>query len=291
MLYQDIPQVDYAIIGGSGTWACEFPDDLGMAEIKILSSDMEFETPYGRTVPFKWIRIDGSITADGKAREFLTVPFHGFHGLAPHNNPSEQVFWVFQQAGVKYILAEGSGGAVNHLLEPGDVIIPSDFIDFTKRRSHIAEFTPKILRMRDPICNDLSLILYNQAKLDFKRVFRRGIYGVPEAPRFESVAEINMFRDAHVDICAHTLVPEVYLARAIGACYAGLYIISNYAEGIITNWDGDQIFDIYKDCALTIGRIMVKSIANIGKEKKCACQSYCIEVPQRINQRIHQTDC
>ncbi len=37
------------------------------------------------------------------------------------------------------------------------------------------------------------------------------------------------------------MVPEVYLARAIGACYAGLYIVSNYGEGLITNWEGNSI--------------------------------------------------
>ncbi len=290
MLCREIPKVDYAIIGGSGTWACEFPEDIKLDGVKVLEKDMKFETPYGETVPFKLCSIDGSLTKDGKERQFLTVPFHGWHGLAPNNTPSEQVFWVLKEAGVKFVLAEGSGGGINHLLEPGDIIIPNDFIDLTKRRSHIAEFAHKIIRTKDPICPELNSLLYKNAQKEFKRVFRRGTYCTTEAPRFESAAEVQMLKNAHVDITGHTMIPEVYLARAIGACYAALYIISNYAEGLITNWEGDSIFDWYNQCAIPIGKIMLNSLAAIETEKKCLCSTYCTDVPQRIHNRISADD-
>jgi 5'-methylthioadenosine phosphorylase len=287
MLTNSIPKVEFAIIGGSGTWDCEFPEDIGIPGVSVLESEMEFETPYGRTVAFKHCKLDGSLTSDGHERTFLTVPFHGFHGLAPHNNPSEQIFWVFKEAGVKFILAEGSGGSINPLAEPGDIIIPHDFIDMTKRRSHIAEFTNKIIRVKDPLCPDLRSSLYHNASGEYRRVFRRGVYATTEAPRFETASEIQMLRDARADITGHTMVPEVYLARAIGACYAGLYIVSNFAEGMVSEWEGDTIFDWYSECALPIGRIMLKTLANIVTDRKCACMSYRTEVPTKINKRIH----
>ena len=39
---------------------------------------------------------------------------------------------------------------------------------------------------------------------------------------FESPAEIAML-NGHADIVGQSICPEVYLAREIGACYAGLY--------------------------------------------------------------------
>lgn len=287
MIYKEIPQVQYAIIGGSGTWACEFPEDIALDKVTVLKRDMEFETPFGTTVPFKLCSIDGSMTIDGKERQFLTVPFHGWHGLEPYNTPSEQVFWVFKEAGVKNILVEGSGGGVNHLLDPGDIIIPTDFIDFTKRRSHISAFTNKILRMKDPLCPSLHSILYENAIKEYKRAFQRGVYANTEAPRFESATEIQFYSHAGADIVGHTMIPEVYLSRAIGACYAGLYIISNHAEGLVTNWKGSSIFDWYRQCALPIGRIMLRSLAQIPTEKNCECTSYRTDVPNRINERIN----
>lgn len=111
---------------------------------------MEFETPFGTTVPMKLFEISADITADHKKHVVLDMPFHGWFGLSPYlDTPSERVFWVLQRAGVKWILADGSGGGINPLLDPGDVIIPDDLIDQTKRVSYLSKFTDKIVRMRD----------------------------------------------------------------------------------------------------------------------------------------------
>jgi len=288
MIVKEIPKVDYAIIGGSGTWAGEFPENTGLNGITVLQRDMEFETPFGKSMPMKLFEIDSALTADSKPRQVLTVPFHGYHGLSPYNTPSEQVFWVFRQAGVKFIIAEGSGGSINPLLDPGDIIIPHDIIDMTKRPSNIHRFTNSIVRMREPLCPDLRALLYKYAREEYPRVFPRGVYVNTEPPRFETAAEIRMLRAAGADITGHTLVAEAYLARAIGACYASAYIISNYAEGVEdTSWIGSSIFDYYRDCAEKIGRITVRTIAAISPEdKKCTCMENLIEVPGEVKKRI-----
>lgn len=286
----EIPQVEYAIIGGSGTWAGEFPEATGFQGVSVVQADMEFDTPFGTTMAMKLLELSGDVTADGKPRRLLTVPFHGFHGLAPYNTPSEQIFWVFQQAGVKYIVAEGSGGSINPLLDPGDIIVPHDFCDFTKRPTNIHRFTPNIVRMCEPLCTDLRKILFEKAKEEYPRVFSRGVYANTEPPRFETATEIKMLADARCDITGHTIVPEVYLSRAIGACYASLYLVSNFAEGVEDpSWRGDSIFDHYRDSADKIGRVTLGAIAAINPaEKKCRCKEYMIEVPSNVKDRISE---
>ena len=129
-----------------------------------------------------------------------------------------------------------------------------------------------ITRMRDIICPDLHDILVEEALKDFRRVSRRGVYAVSEGPRFESAAEVRMQRDAHCDICGQTMMPEAALARAIGAHYASIYLISNYAEGINPDWE-KTIHAIYEETAPKIGRIMIRAIAAIDPEKiECHCQ-------------------
>lgn len=44
MIMKEIPKVRYAVIGGSGTWAGEYPENTGIEGIRILQRDMEFET-------------------------------------------------------------------------------------------------------------------------------------------------------------------------------------------------------------------------------------------------------
>ena len=101
MICKEIPKTMYCHIGGSGTWGCEFPEDLNMEGITLLKRDMEFETPFGVTACMKLYEMDASITADHKPRQVLYVPFHGWKGLSPYNDtPSERIFWALREAGV-----------------------------------------------------------------------------------------------------------------------------------------------------------------------------------------------
>lgn len=287
MIKKEIPHAEYAHMGGSGTWGGDFPENAGIPGVKILESDMEFETPFGTTVPLMLFEIPAEMTADHKPHVVLDIPFHGIFGLSPYDErPVERVFWVMQQAGVKYIVADGSGGGINPLLDPGDVIIPDDLIDHTKRHFEISRFTDKIVRMRDVVCPDLSKILYNEALKEYPRVFGRGTYSVDEPPRFETKAEIQRLYNEHADICGHTMMPEAALARAIGACYAGIYLVSNSAEGINPDWKR-PIFDFYAECAPKFGRIIINTLAAINPEtKECHCLDNLMEVPGAVQTRI-----
>ena len=288
MIRTDIPRADYAHMGGSGTWGGDFPYNTGIEGVKVLERDMEFETPFGTTVPMMLFEIPAEMTADHKPHTVLDIPFHGWFGLSPyHETFPERVFWVLQRAGVKYIVADGSGGGINPLLDPGDVIIPDDLIDQTKRVSYIGKFTNKIVRMRDIVCPDLAKILYEEALKEYPRVFDRGTYAVDEAPRFETKAEIHRLYDQHCDICGHTMMPEAALARAIGACYAAIYLISNSAEGINPNWKR-PIFDLYHECADKFGRIVIRTLAAINpEEKECRCLDNLLPVPGDVETRMN----
>ncbi len=279
-----IPKVDYAYIGGSGTWAGKFPLDTKLEGVELLEDNLVFKTPYGETVPLKLIKLDKDITKNHQDRLLLSVGFHGWHSADEPSGGPEQIFWTFLQAGVKNIVVEGSGGGINPLLDPGDIIIPNDFIDF-KKVPTTAIVPNKIVRMLNPLCPNLRQVLYEEAiKEGFTQVFNRGIYSSSQGPRFESAAEIKMLYNAHADIAGVTLVPEVYYARLIGACIGSLYIISNYAEGMTGDWQGESIFDIYKDCAPKIGRIMLRTIANID-EKNCNCAKYVTDIDSRVKEK------
>ncbi len=263
MICTEIPQVEFAHIGGSGTWGCEFPEDLNFEGVKVLQKGMEFETPFGVTCPMKLLELDASITVDHKPRKVFFIPFHGWLTESPFDECySERVFWVLQRAGVKFVLADGSGGGVNPLMEPGDIICPTDLIDYTKRISYLEKFNPCVTRMLNIVSKDLQKCLYTEAKKDYERVFRNGVYGVMEGPRFETAAEIRMVYDQHVDIVGQTMMPEAALARAIGALYAPLYLVSNFAEGINPDWE-EPIHDIYERTAPITGRVMLRAMASI----------------------------
>lgn len=264
-----IPQAPLALIGGSSTLSIQIPEDLGLDYVNVLERDMIFTTPFGDSPAFKLVEIKG----EQGTRQLLTCRMHGWRRGIPRRTASQQVFWVLAQAGVKKILAEGGVGAVNHLLDPRDIVIPHDYIDVSMRKDVNLD-DRYLLVMRQALCPSLSRFLSKKAKELWTagRVFNRGIYVNTDGRHFESPAEVNLYRIGAGDVIGQSLCPEVYLAREIGACYAGLYMVVNYAEGIVTPWTHQELAEIYYNQSLEVGRLLFASLRDLPWEDQCECR-------------------
>ena len=266
MTEQNIPLTDFGVCGGSGTLSFEFPAGLEDDRIEILAEGLEWDTPFGPSPIFTHFGIDGP---HGR-REALAVRMHGWRRGVRRADASLQVFWVFEQAGVKKVLADGGVGSVNRLLDPRDVIVPDDFLDLSARQD-IYVRGDHLLIMRDPVCPVLHGGLADAAADAFPRVFRRGVYAVTDGPRFESVAEVAHIAQAGADVIGQSFAPEVFLARDIGACYAGIYLVVNYAEGVVKEWEHGELKDIFFDESETVSRCVLDVLSETDLAAPCGC--------------------
>ena len=264
MAEQQIPAASYAVIGGSGTLSSDFPRASTADDVEILADGLHFTTPYGESPAFRLFSVAG--------RRVLTCRMHGWRSGVTRANASRQVFWVLREAGVTRILSEGGVGTVNPLLDPRDFLIPDDYLDLSVRKDVMLDGR-YLLVMRDALCAELRQTLIEETKKRYTgRVFDRGIYAVTDGRHFESPAEIAMMQ-GHADIVGQSLAPEVYLAREIGACYAGLYFVVNYGEGI-RPWSHDTLEQIFYDDAPMIGDILLATIRSVSAEEtSCPCRS------------------
>jgi 5'-methylthioadenosine phosphorylase len=129
--------------------------------------------------------------------------------------------------------------------------------------------------MRQPICAELAGHLYAGASAEFSRVFKRGTYLVTDGPRFESIAEIDYMKRLGGDVIGQSLAPEVFLARDIGACYAGIYIVVNYGEGIVREWEHSELKAVFFDESETIARIVLDAVADADlTQGACRCAEF-----------------
>ncbi|XER11566.1 Purine nucleoside phosphorylase [Sporomusa aerivorans] len=257
-----LPQAEIAIIGGSGTLSLDFPAALNRQDVEILQHEMVFDTPYGQTPPFLLFRLGD--------KKVLTCRMHGWRQGTSRADASRQIFWLFREAGVKKILAEGGVGTVNHLLDTRDVVIASDYIDQSMRKDVGLE-GHYLLIMRQALCPHLRQILITAAETrPLHRVFRRGVYAVTDGRHFESPAEVAMLK-GQADIIGQSLCPEVYLAREIGACYAGLYTVVNYGEGVVKDWEHSELSQIFYEDADKIGHILLDAVSRMDIEQTCGC--------------------
>lgn len=255
-----IPIADIAFIGGSSTYSMNFPQDLG---IKLEDAGF-YETPYGLSPEFKIFKI--------KEKRVLTCKMHGWRKGLDRAVASLQVFYVLKQAGVKKVITEGGVGSIHINVEPGSIVLPDDFIDQTVRKD-LSLSNDYLLIMREPVCPVLTGTLKSSIKKTSCKMYEDSTYVCTDGRRFESKAEVKMFYKFGGDIIGQSLVPEIYLAREIGACFASVQLVVNYAEGVVEEWDYELFKDMFFYKSKDVGEIIIDAIGNLS-DKNCRCAQY-----------------
>lgn len=263
-----VPGATLAVIGGSSTLSIPFPQGLDAVDVEVLEEGIVFATPWGDSPAFTRFSLED--------RQVLTCRMHGWRQGVTRADASRQVFWVFQQAGVRKIVAEGGVGSVSPLLDLKDLVVPTDYIDYSVRKD-VGLGGPFLGIMRQPTCPHLRQALVDAArevawqKRD-RRVFSHGTYAVTDGRHFESVAEVQMMRQAGADIVGQSMAPEVYLAREIGACYARVDMVVNYGEGVVRDWRHEDLSDIFYGESRVIGKIVLDALRHAdADDSSCGC--------------------
>lgn len=206
-----------AIIGGTGVYSAGH----NKREEKV-------KTIYGQ-VNLDILNIEGE--------DIVFLARHGkSHSVPPHLINYRANMMALKEVGVNYIYATAAVGSCNDNYAPGDVVIITDFIDYTKVRP-VTFFEGgnepvKHVDMSDPYCKNMREKFTREAKnmdLDIKG---NAVYASTEGPRFETASEIKMFKRSGCDVVGMTTVPEVVLAKELGMCYATIGIITNWCTGI-----------------------------------------------------------
>lgn len=255
-----------AIIGGTGIYNPDILQDL-----RTVVQDTRFGS------------VDVTIGSyDGN--EVAFIPRHGSkHSVPPHLVNYRANILALYKLGVKNILATAAVGSLNFDLKPGQFVLVDQFLDFTKCRPNTfyegGEFGVVHCDMTVPYCPELRQAMVQAAsKLNFS-VINGGIYVCSEGPRFETAAEILMFKQLGGDVVGMTSVPEVCLARELGMCYATVATITNFAAGISpTILTHHEVYEVMKNNTHCVRKLLMESITFIQDDKRCDCPRILEEV-------------
>jgi len=255
-----------AVIGGTGVYD---PDMLEDVREEAISTD------YGEV---KLTR--GSY----KGRPVAFMPRHGGdHSVPPHRINYRANIAALHRLGTKRIIATAAVGSLNPEFKPVSIVIVDQFIDFTKSR--ISTFYEGDERgvihtdVTEPYCPELRKVLYEVASSMGTDVFDRGTYVCTEGPRFETAAEIRMYKILGGDVVGMTSVPEAVLARELGICYATVAMVTNFAAGISPNkLTHEEVVSFMQSNIARLRKVITMAIERIPQQSGCGCGL----VPERI---------
>ncbi|MEE9275570.1 MAG: S-methyl-5'-thioadenosine phosphorylase [bacterium] len=203
------------VIGGSGLYAM-----AALTEVE----EVEQETPFGApSAPY----VLGTLS--GKRVAFL--PRHGRgHVLLPSEIPFRANIYGFKQLGVEWLISVSAVGSLREEIHPGDIVIPDQFIDFTRDRpsTFFGGGVVAHVSMADPVCARLSEILGGAAGRAGARLHAGGTYVCMEGPQFSTRAESFRYRDWNAAIIGMTNMPEAKLAREAEMSYATIALATDY---------------------------------------------------------------
>ncbi|SFG39701.1 5'-methylthioadenosine phosphorylase [Desulfotomaculum arcticum] len=245
-----------AIIGGTGVYDPNILTDI--AEEKV-------DTPFGQAK----VKIGSYLT-----KRVAFMARHGEeHSVPPHLVNYRANIYALKMLGVKNIFATAAVGSLNPEMKPKDFVFMDQFLDFTKTRAQtFVEDGVIHLDMTDPYCPRIRKVLREAAEKLGLAHHNYGTYVCAEGPRFETPAEIKMYKQLGGDLVGMTSVPEVVLAREAGICYATIAMVTNFAAGISpTKLSHQEVVDIMDENAQNLRNLAMEAIANLNEDEACPC--------------------
>ncbi|MFA6661787.1 MAG: S-methyl-5'-thioadenosine phosphorylase [Bacilli bacterium] len=248
-----------AVIGGTGIYQAEMLENV---------KKVDMETRYGKA---------NLLVGTCQGREVVFLTRHGKgHSVPPHLINYRANIQALKSIGVEKIIATAAVGSLNKEMAPRDFVLIDQFLDFTKTRKNTF-FEGRFrgvahVDVTEPYCLGIRKFLYEKAEELGIKVHQGGCYVCTEGPRFETTAEIKMFKQWGGDVVGMTSVPEVVLAREAGICYATVCMVTNYAAGISPHLlTHAEVLDVTQQMNKNMSRLLMSALAEIPLEKECAC--------------------
>ncbi len=256
-----------AVIGGTGVYDPRLIENTEKKEVT---------TPFGKVSFLKGEYLNN---------EVYFLPRHGKgHSVPPHKINYRANIWALKEEGVSRIIATAAVGSLNQDMLPGSAVIIDQFIDFTKQRpltffDEECEEGVVHTDFSQPYCPQLKDIILKAGKDLPVKIIDYGTYVCTEGPRFESSAEIKMFKILGGDLVGMTNVPEVVLARELGMCYSTITYVTNFAAGISLNpLSHEEVLGMMDENIEIIRKLIMNSVELIPNDKTCKC----METPGRM---------
>jgi len=207
----------------------------------------------------------------------LFVARHGKeHSTAPHLINYRAIISALSELEAVRVIGTAAVGSLSNSIPPGTAAVLTDIIDFT-RRGPITFFDDPAAGVvhtdfSEPYCSEISAVLLAAAEARGLEVTTPCTYICTDGPRYETPAEISMFRSWGADVVGMTNAPEVILSREAGLCYGSIAIITNFAAGISPKpLSHSEVVECMKSIEEKLAAALIGAVQALPTSWPCNC--------------------
>ena len=251
------------IIGGTGLYRM---DGLEVTETR------EVDTPFGRpSAPLMLGRLGGR-----------PIAFLARHGLQHDLLPSEINFranlWALKSVGARTIIGVSAVGSLREEIRPGDLALPSQYLDFTKGVRAASFFGKGLVAhvsTAHPTCAATAQLLARTAQSLGQPLHRDKTYACVEGPRLGTRAESFWLRAAGADLVGMTNVPEAFLALEAQLGYCTIAVATDYdcwLDDPAQHVSLDQVMSQFRDSLARVQRLIARAVADYAEDESRPCR-------------------
>lgn len=248
--------VRVGLIGGSGLEKLDIFENRG---------EIDVSTAYGHPSSSMYTGQIGPC-------EVVILSRHGRqHTIPPSHVNNRANISAFRELGCTHILATSACGSLREEIRRGDLVIPDQFIDFTRKRdlTFIESFEPNSAvhpAMADPFSGFLRGLLIDGAREMGLPVHASGTIITIEGPRFSTRAESKMYRILGGDVVNMSVAPEASLAFEAGIPYAVVALSTDYdswkTDEAPVTWD--EVVSVFNENIAHVTHLLVNVIKRIN---------------------------
>lgn len=251
------------IIGGSGLYA--------MAELQAPHA-REITTPFG---PPSAPLVLGTLR--GRAVAFLAR--HGpRHELLPGEINFRANIWALKSLGVRTVIGVSAVGSLRAAIRPGDLALPSQYLDFTKGTRAASFFGNGLVAhvaSAEPTCRATAALIARVARANGLQVHEQKTYACVEGPRLGTRAESVFLRNAGADLVGMTNVPEAFLALEAQMGYCCIALATDYdcwLEDPAQHVSAEQVLRLLRENLARVQGLIAAAVAEYAEDETRPCR-------------------
>jgi 5'-methylthioadenosine phosphorylase len=251
------------IIGGTG---------LYRMEALQVTQTREVSTPFG---PPSSPIVLGVL----QGRDVAFLARHGLHhDLLPGEINFRANIWALKSVGVRTVIGVSAVGSLREEIRPGDLSLPSQYLDFTKGQRAATFFGRGMvahISTAQPVCAATAGLIARVARTLGTKVHENKTYACVEGPRLGTRAESFFLRGAGADLVGMTNVPEAFLAAEAQLGYCTISLATDYdcwLEDASQHVSADQVIALFHKNLGRVQQLICGAVAEYVEDESRPCR-------------------